>query len=86
MIGRTSLVGRDGLVLADLGIRVGVLTADVDLHAGRITHFFFNESHPRTLAVVASRRPELYHDLADTGFRDPALLRIQSSRKRRTHG
>ena len=86
MIGRTSLIGRDGLVLADMGRGTGMLTADIQIDRGRVTHFYFRESHPRTLAVVASRRPELYHDLANAELRGPALQHILSSRKRRAHG
>lgn len=86
MIGRTSLVGRDGLVLADLGRSVGLLTADVDVEGGRVTQFFFNEAHRRTQAVVASRRPELYHELVNTETRDRALMRLRSPQKGRVHG
>jgi len=86
MIGRTSLVGRDGLIVADIGRQVGVLTADLNLGQGRVTHFFFTTAQPRTLAVVASRRPELYHDLVDTAYRDRALERLHMRRKGIAHG
>ncbi len=86
MIGRTSLIGRDGLVLADLGRRTGVLTVDLDVSQGRVTQFYFNEPHPRTMAVVASRRPELYRDLADAGTRDRALKRLHLSQKGASRG
>jgi predicted amidohydrolase len=68
MIGRTSVIGRDGLVLADLGRRIGVLTFDLDLATRRVTPFYFNKPIDRTLAVIASRRPELYRDLADESY------------------
>jgi len=68
MIGRTSVIGRDGLVLADLGRSIGVLTIDLDLANRRVTPFYFNTPMDRTLAVIASRRPELYRDLADESY------------------
>jgi predicted amidohydrolase len=80
-IGRTSIIGRDGLVLADLGRRIGILTMDLDLKPGRITQFFFNEAHDRTTAVIASRRPELYYDLVDPRPKELALKRIRSHKK-----
>jgi predicted amidohydrolase len=80
MIGRTSVVGRDGLILADMGRGVGVLTHDLDLERGRVTEFYFEQKLPRTLAVRASRRPELYGDLADTRLRDMARKEINNTR------
>ena len=81
MIGRSSVVGRDGLVLADMGRSIGVLTYDLDLNAKRVTPFFFNEKHDRTLAVAASRRPELYGDLVDPKVKKRALLKIDKLTK-----
>jgi len=77
MIGRTSLVGRDGLILQDLGRSIGLLTYDLDLDQKRITQFFFNEKHDRTLAVIASRRPELYGELVVEGAKKKALRQIE---------
>ncbi len=69
MIGRSGIVGRDGLLLADMGRGIGVITREIDLDEGRVTQFFFNEKLPRTKAVIASRRPELYGPLADTSYK-----------------
>jgi predicted amidohydrolase len=69
MIGRSGIVGRDGLLLADMGRSIGVMTRDIDLDERRITQFFFNEKLPRTKAVIASRRPELYGPLADPSYK-----------------
>ena len=85
MIGRSSVIGRDGLILADLGRSIGLLTYDLDLNAKRVTPFFFNEKYDRTLAVTASRRPELYGDLAKETSRNKALEKVsklQSSNKK----
>jgi predicted amidohydrolase len=77
MIGRTSLVGRDGLILADLGRSIDLLTVDLDLDTKRISNFFFDRPHDRALAVVASRRPEIYQDLVDLQAKRNALERIR---------
>ncbi|MGH7598601.1 MAG: carbon-nitrogen hydrolase family protein, partial [bacterium] len=77
MIGRSSIVGRDGLILADIGRSIGVLTLEVDLDQKRVTPFFFNEKYDRTLAVTASRRPEIYGDLVDANYKKKALRKIE---------
>jgi predicted amidohydrolase len=79
MIGRSSVIGRDGLVLADMGRSIGLLTYDLDLSAKRITPFYFNENHDRTLAVTASRRPELYGDLVEEKAKQKALREINKA-------
>jgi predicted amidohydrolase len=81
MVGRSSVIGRDGMILGDLGRKVGVLTMDLDLHVGRVTHFFFEKAYERTAAVKASRRPELYTDLTNQRLRDEALERLQKNKK-----
>jgi predicted amidohydrolase len=77
MIGRSGIVGRDGLILADIGRSIGVLTHDLDLAQKRVTQFFFNEKYDRTLAVTASRRPEIYGDLVEAGYKKNALRKIK---------
>ncbi len=79
MIGRSSVIGRDGLVLADIGRGIGLLTCDLDLSTKRITSFYFNEKYDRTLAVMASRRPELYGDLVEEKAKKGALKRIKEA-------
>ncbi len=86
MIGRTSLVGRDGLISADIGRHIGVLTADLNIKQGRVTQFYFTTAQPRTLAVIASRRPELYYELVNTKKRDRALERLHMLQEGRSHG
>jgi predicted amidohydrolase len=82
MIGRSGLIGRDGLVLADIGREIGVLTFDIDLNAKRVTHFFFLEKHDRTLAVTASRRPELYRNIVELSHKEQAMGMIKTHRKK----
>ncbi|MEO8167188.1 MAG: carbon-nitrogen hydrolase family protein [bacterium] len=81
MIGRSGVVGRDGLILADIGRSIGVLTFDIDLNQQRITHFFFTEKFDRTTAVMASRRPEIYGELAETTSKQNALRRLKRTTK-----
>lgn len=77
MVGRTSIIGRDGLILADAGRGIGMVTRDLDLDRQRITHFFFERKFGRTIAVQASRRPELYKDLAQPSFQKRALAALR---------
>jgi predicted amidohydrolase len=86
MIGRSGVVGRDGLIVADMGRGIGVLTHDIDLDKKRVTQFFFETKNDRSTAVQASRRPELYRDLAADEFRMRALKRIRQKQHRTGHG
>jgi len=79
MIGRSGVVGRDGLILADCGRGIGVLTTDLDLDEKRVTQFFFHEKHDRTLAVTASRRPELYGELVNRESKARAARKIKGT-------
>lgn len=81
MIGRSGIVDRDGTITADLCRRIGSLTTDVDLRQKRVTPFFFEKKYDRTLAVRASRRPELYGALISTAERDAALKLIRHKAK-----
>jgi predicted amidohydrolase len=67
MMGRSGMIGRDGLIMAEPGRRIDVLTVDLDLTRGRVTQFYFSEQRNRTDAIIASRRPELYTILTDPG-------------------
>ena len=84
MIGRTSVVGPDGLILADLGRRIDILTIDLDISRGRTTQFYFNKQFPRTEAVIASRRPELYTALVEQQNKTRMLARLRARTKKGT--
>ncbi|HLP14770.1 MAG TPA: carbon-nitrogen hydrolase family protein [Bacteroidota bacterium] len=86
MIGRSGVIGRDGTIISDLGRGIGASTVDVDLDAKRVTHFFFEKQFERTLAVLASRRPELYRALVSTHERDDALKKLQKQSRRAKKG
>jgi len=78
MIGRSSVIGPDGTIIADAGRHAGVLTTRIDLDRRRITNFHFARMCERTLAVKASRRPELYADLVNLAHRDAALAEARA--------
>jgi len=73
MIGRSSVIGPDGTIMADAGRWAGVLTTQIDLDCKRVSDFHFAKLCERTLAVKASRRPELYAELANPAPRDAGL-------------
>ncbi len=82
MIGRTSVVGRDGLILADLGRAIDLLTYDLDLGDKRMTSFYFDKKYDRTLAVIASRRPEIYGDLVNSAIKESGLEVIKKTKSK----
>ncbi len=81
MIGRSGIVGRDGLIIADAGRRIGVITTDIDIASRRITGFHFTEKFDRTPAVIASRRPELYQILSEPNTKTNALKNLRRTNK-----
>ncbi|MEM2935820.1 MAG: carbon-nitrogen hydrolase family protein [Candidatus Bathyarchaeia archaeon] len=78
MLGRSGIIGPDSSVLAEASRYVEVLTRDIDLDRKRISNFHFGENCERTLAVMASRRPELYGELTKTKHRDEALRGLRT--------
>lgn len=84
MIGRSGIVGPDGLILADMGRSIGVLTHEIDLAQKRVTQFFFEKMLDRTSAVIASRRPEIYGELVERAFKEKALRKLEHQRKKRS--
>lgn len=82
MIGRSGAVGREGLILADLGRGIGVMTVELDLAHQRVTPFFFEKMLDRTSAIMASRRPEIYGELVDRSTQEKALQKLARQRKK----
>jgi len=70
MIGRSGIIGRDGGILAEAGRYAGLVTATLDLDRERVTNFHFAKLCPRTAAIKASRRPEIYGRLTDPSTRE----------------
>lgn len=73
MIGRSGIIGPDGMILAEASRWVEVVTREIDLDRKRITNFHFAKSCDRTLAVMASRRPEVYGELVKQCYQENAL-------------
>jgi len=79
MVGRSSVIGPDGTIIADAGRWAGVVTAQIDLACRRVSDFHFARLCERTLAVTASRRPELYGELVNTARRDEAVAQAAAT-------
>lgn len=61
MLGRSSVIGPDGVVIADAGRYPGVAYAAVDLDRPRIAHDFTHAGdHPWRAEMLADRRPDIY--------------------------
>jgi predicted amidohydrolase len=82
MIGRSGIIGPDGMILAEASRYVEVLTRDVDLDRKRISNFHFARLCERSLAVRASRRPELYSLLCDPATRKEAQKEAKATIER----
>ena len=79
MIGRSGIIGRDGGILAEKRREIGVVSCILDLNRKRLTEFYFPEKLDRTLAVRASRRPELYQDLANLRLKQEAEDQVRGT-------
>jgi 5-aminopentanamidase len=62
-IGRSKIVGANGKVIAEAGTGEEIITADIDLAEARVKRNVMIPGKYET-EVIASRRPELYHDIA----------------------
>jgi len=78
MVGRSSVIGPDGTIMADAGRWAGVLTTHLDLDCRRVSDFHFARLCERTLAIKASRRPELYAELTNSRTRDAAAAEARA--------
>jgi len=77
MIGRSGIIGPDGMILAEASRWVEVVTREIDLDKKRITNFHFAKNCDRTLAVMASRRPEVYGELVNQVYQEQAMERAE---------
>jgi predicted amidohydrolase len=77
MLGRSGIIGPDGMILAEASRGVEVVTRQIDLAKKRITSFHFATNCDRTLAVMASRRPEVYGELVKPTYQERALARAK---------
>lgn len=73
-LGRSGVVGPDGLVLSSAGRYVGMSLATVDLDRPRIAHSFsWPEENDFWTSVLADRRPDAYGPLTDPAYVIPAV-------------
>jgi predicted amidohydrolase len=86
MLGRSGIIGPDGMILAEASRYVEVLTREIDLDRKRISNFHFARLCERSTAVKASRRPELYGILCDTDTVRESEARAQEIMKRLEDG
>jgi predicted amidohydrolase len=79
MVGRSGVVGPDGLILAETGREVGVATATVDLDRPRLVHSWTRAGeYPYAEELRIDRRPDTYGAISET--KDPALAQLARDR------
>ncbi|HEX5416466.1 MAG TPA: carbon-nitrogen hydrolase family protein [Chloroflexota bacterium] len=71
-LGRSGVIGPDGVALSSRGRGIGLSVATVDLDAERIAHSFtFGDEAPYRYDMLADRRPDAYGTLVDAGLVPP---------------
>jgi len=74
ILGRSGVIGPDGVILSSAGRYVGMVLTEIDLDKPRLAHgFCWNEDGDFWTSVLADRRPDAYTALSDPGFCIPAL-------------
>jgi len=73
ILGRSGVIGPDGLVLSSAGRYVGIAINEIDLAAPRIAHSFsWRGENDYWTSVLADRRPDAYTPITDDTYRIPA--------------
>lgn len=73
VLGRSGVIGPDGLVLSSAGRYVGMSLATVDLDQPRLAHSFtWSDEHEFRADMLADRRPRAYRLIADESIVPPA--------------
>jgi predicted amidohydrolase len=71
-LGRSGVIGPDGIALSSRGRTIGLSIAAIDLDAERIAHSFtWNDEAPFRADMLADRRPETYSALVDPSLVPP---------------
>lgn len=74
ILGRSGVIGPDGVILSSAGRYVGMSLCDIDLDQTRLAHAFsWSEDGDFWTSVLADRRPDAYGALSDPAYRIPAL-------------
>jgi predicted amidohydrolase len=72
-LGRSGVIGPDGIALSSCGRAVGLSVATIDLDAERVAHSFsWGDEGPSRRDLFADRRPEVYGPLVDPASVPPA--------------
>jgi hypothetical protein len=67
-LGRSGVIGPDGIALSSCGRAIGLSMATIDLDAERVAHSFtLDDEGPLRRDHFADRRPEAYTTLVDSG-------------------
>jgi predicted amidohydrolase len=73
ILGRSGVIGPDGLILSNAGRYVGMAVTEIDLDKPRLAHgFAWNEDGDFWTAVLADRRPDAYGPITAPEFVIPA--------------
>lgn len=82
LLGRSGIVAPDGIILAEASRYAGIVTREIDLEQKRLSNFHFADGdYNRTLAILSSRRPELYGELVNPASKERALRSIRETPK-----
>lgn len=74
ILGRSGVIGPDGLILSSVGRYVGMVMTDVDLDKPRLAHsFVWGEDGDFWTSVLGDRRPDAYGAIADPDLAIPAV-------------
>lgn len=74
ILGRSGVIGPDGLVLSNAGRYVGMALCTVDLDRPRIAHdFSFPGDNDARTSILADRRPDAYGPLVDPSLVIPPV-------------
>lgn len=75
VLGRSGVIGPDGLILSNAGRYVGMALTTVDLDRPRLAHCFtWNDEHEFRADMLADRRPAAYRLIADPSIVPPPRL------------
>ena len=73
ILGRSGVIGPDGVILSSAGRYVGMVLTDIDLDKPRLAHGFgWAEDNDFWTTVLADRRPDAYGALSDPTYVIPA--------------
>jgi len=74
-LGRSGVIGPDGIALSSCGRGIGLSIATVDLDAERVAHSFtWGDEAPVRHDILADRRPNAYGALVDPSLVPPARV------------